>query len=103
MLMLQIRKHICRHKKNVLSVAFSADNHQIISGSREKTSKLWSTLGECKYTIAAGESKGDVEWVSCVLLPLVVSCVLWMGSPHQSLGPHQLQAPQRSRWSHWLP
>jgi guanine nucleotide-binding protein subunit beta-2-like 1 protein len=41
------------HDKDVLSVAFSADNRQIVSGSRDKTIKLWNTLGECKYTIQA--------------------------------------------------
>lgn len=39
------------HAKDVLSVAFSADNRQIVSGSRDKSIKLWNTLGECKYTI----------------------------------------------------
>ena len=39
------------HTKDVLSVAFSADNRQIVSGSRDKTIKLWNTLGVCKYTI----------------------------------------------------
>lgn len=34
------------HSKDVLSVAFSADNRQIVSGSRDKTIKLWNTLGE---------------------------------------------------------
>jgi len=32
------------HSKDVLSVAFSADNRQIVSGSRDKTIKLWNTL-----------------------------------------------------------
>ena len=53
------------HTKDVLSVAFSADNRQIVSGSRDKTIKLWNTLGECKYTINEG-MKGHSEWVSCV-------------------------------------
>ena len=39
------------HTKDVLSVAFSADNRQIVSASRDKTIKLWNTLGQCKYTI----------------------------------------------------
>ena len=51
------------HTKDVLSVAFSADNRQIVSGSRDKTVKLWNTLGECKYTI---QEEGHTEWVSCV-------------------------------------
>ena len=39
------------HNNDVLSVAFSADNRQIVSGSRDKSIKLWNTLGVCKYTI----------------------------------------------------
>ena len=39
------------HTKDVMSVAFSADNRQIVSGSRDGTIKLWNTLGVCKYTI----------------------------------------------------
>lgn len=52
------------HSKDVLSVAFSADNRQIVSGSRDRSIKLWNTLGECKYTID-GEG-AHTEWVSCV-------------------------------------
>merc|ERR1712130_491494 len=62
---------------DVLSVAFSVDNRQIVSGSRDKTIKLWNTLGECKFTI--GEGEGHTEWVSCVRFspvttkPIIVS------------------------------
>uniref|UniRef100_A0A8B9HIY2 Small ribosomal subunit protein RACK1 n=1 Tax=Astyanax mexicanus TaxID=7994 RepID=A0A8B9HIY2_ASTMX len=65
------------HTKDVLSVAFSADNRQIVSGSRDKTIKLWNTLGVCKYTI---QDEGHSEWVSCVRFspnssnPIIVSC-----------------------------
>lgn len=51
------------HNNDVLSVSFSADNRQIVSGSRDRTIKLWNTLGDCKYTIT---DKGHTEWVSCV-------------------------------------
>jgi guanine nucleotide-binding protein subunit beta-2-like 1 protein len=50
---------------------------QIVSGSRDKSIKLWNTLGECKYTI--GEPEGHKEWVSCVRFspvtqnPIIVS------------------------------
>ena len=44
---------------------------QIVSGSRDKTIKLWNTLGECKYTIHDGE--GHSEWVSCVRFSPVTS------------------------------
>jgi guanine nucleotide-binding protein subunit beta-2-like 1 protein len=50
------------HKKDALSVAFSPDNRQIVSGSRDKSIKLWNTIGECKMTV--DEAHGD--WVSCV-------------------------------------
>ena len=50
------------HTKDVLSVAFSANNRQIVSGSRDKSIKLWNTLGELKYTIEGAHT----EWVSCV-------------------------------------
>uniref|UniRef100_A0A671LT77 Small ribosomal subunit protein RACK1 n=1 Tax=Sinocyclocheilus anshuiensis TaxID=1608454 RepID=A0A671LT77_9TELE len=65
------------HTKDVLSVAFSADNRQIVSGSRDKTIKLWNTLGVCKYTI---QDDSHSEWVSCVRFspnsnnPIIVSC-----------------------------
>jgi guanine nucleotide-binding protein subunit beta-2-like 1 protein len=65
------------HTKDVLSVAFSVDNRQIVSGARDKTIKLWNTLGECKYTI--GDPEGHTEWVSCVRFspmtnnPIIVS------------------------------
>jgi len=61
----------------VLSVSFSADNRQIVSGSRDRTIKLWNTLGECKYDI---KEDGHTEWVSCVrfspnvMNPVIVSC-----------------------------
>merc|ERR1711962_562005 len=57
--------------------ALSADNRQIVSGSRDKTIKLWNTLAQCKYTI---QEEGHTEWVSCVRFspnnqnPIIVSC-----------------------------
>lgn len=58
----QTTRRFVGHTKDVLSVAFSSDNRQIVSGSRDRTIKLWNTLGECKYTIEPSHS----EWVSCV-------------------------------------
>jgi len=64
------------HQKDVLSVAFSADNRQIVSGSRDKTIKLWNTLAQCKYTI---QDDCHDDWVSCVRFspsnnnPIIVS------------------------------
>ena len=57
------------HTKDVLSVAFSADNRQIVSGARDRTIKLWNTLGVCKYTIQ----------VPTPSLCVTVSCVAGVG------------------------
>jgi len=65
------------HTKDVLSVAFSADNRQIVSGGRDKSIRLWNTLGDCKYTM--DEASGHSDWVSCVQFspnannPIIVS------------------------------
>merc|ERR1712161_71296 len=54
----------------------SGDNRQIVSGSRDKTIKLWNTLAECKYTITEDM---HTDWVSVVVfspsakMPLIVS------------------------------
>uniref|UniRef100_A0A914MSD8 Small ribosomal subunit protein RACK1 n=1 Tax=Meloidogyne incognita TaxID=6306 RepID=A0A914MSD8_MELIC len=49
--------------KDVLSIAFSADNRQIVSGSRDKKIKLWNTLAQCKHTIV---NECHTDWVSTV-------------------------------------
>jgi guanine nucleotide-binding protein subunit beta-2-like 1 protein len=65
------------HTKDVMSVAFSADNRQIVSGSRDHSIKLWNTLGVCKYTI---QDDCHTDWCSCVRFspntqnPVIVSC-----------------------------
>ena len=59
----QTTRRFVGHTNDILSVSFSADNRQIVSGSRDRTIKLWNTLGDCKYTIT---DKGHTEWVSCV-------------------------------------
>eukprot|EP00461_Guttulinopsis_vulgaris_P001409 UN01409 len=66
------------HTKDVLSVAFSADNRQIVSGSRDRTIKVWNTLGQCKMTFQQRDN-GHKDWVSAVRFspsveaPLLVS------------------------------
>ncbi len=72
-----IRESTSFFPQDVMSVAFSADNRQIVSGSRDKTIKLWNTLAQCKYTI---QEEGHSDWVSCVRFspnnqnPIIVSC-----------------------------
>ncbi|KAF3947729.1 hypothetical protein CMV_026171 [Castanea mollissima] len=51
--------HFVGHTKDVLSIALSIDNHQIVSTSRDRTTKLWNTLGECKFTISNLEVHQD--------------------------------------------
>ncbi|CAM9823049.1 unnamed protein product, partial [Discosporangium mesarthrocarpum] len=48
---------------SISATGYVASCRQIVSGSRDKTIKLWNTLGECKYTI---QDEGHTEWVSCV-------------------------------------
>lgn len=59
----QTTRRFVGHNNDIMSVSFSADNRQIVSGSRDRTIKLWNTLGDCKYTIT---DQGHTDWVSCV-------------------------------------
>merc|ERR1712230_8878 len=58
------------------ALSSSSDNRQIVSGSRDRTIKLWNTLGEYKFNIT---EDGHSEWVSCVrfspnpMNPVIVS------------------------------
>ena len=66
------------HTKDVLSVAFSADNRQIVSGSRDHTIKLWNTLGVCKYTIQVRRGCGhgrDFNLVGVALCRMTVTLI----------------------------
>lgn len=63
------------HTKDVLSVAFSSDNRQIVSGSRDKTIKLWNTLGVCKYTVQVSGKSLPLPQDFPVFFPLVLYVV----------------------------
>lgn len=69
-------KRFVSHTKDVLAVAFSPDNRQIASGGRDKSLKIWNTVGECKFTV---EQNAHTDWVSAVKFyqeaktPIVVS------------------------------
>jgi guanine nucleotide-binding protein subunit beta-2-like 1 protein len=54
------------HTKDVLSVAFSPDNRQIVSGSRDRRIKLWNTIGCCKWTSQLSDNTSHRDWVTCV-------------------------------------
>ena len=51
------------HQKDVLSVALSADDRQIITGGLDHQIKIWNTRSECKHTV--NESQ-HTDAVSCV-------------------------------------
>lgn len=65
------------HAKDVLSCSFSAENRHIASGSRDKSIKIWNTVGDCKYTV---QEDAHDDWVSCVRFspeaknPILATC-----------------------------
>merc|ERR1711963_1177981 len=71
------QRSLTGHSHFVSDVVLSSDGQFALSGSRDKTLKLWNTLGECKHTIENDGAHND--WVSCVRFspntnnPLVVS------------------------------
>ncbi|CAL9080514.1 unnamed protein product [Musa textilis] len=92
------------HTKDVLSVTISPDNRQIVSGGRDRTIKVWNSLGECKCTIEGADI--HTEWVSrvrfnpsfhkpvlvsgswdrtrCGTSPTACSCTRWWATPATS-------------------
>lgn len=58
------------HTNDVMSCAFSPDNRLIVSGSRDKTMKVWNTRGDLKGEFATSgpgrANLGHTEWVSAV-------------------------------------
>jgi len=51
------------HNSEVMSVAFSPDNRQILSGGCDNDIKLWNTLGDCKFTT---DKDNHSDWISCI-------------------------------------
>merc|ERR1712166_470435 len=51
------------HTKDVLSVAISADDRQILTGSLDNQIKIWNTRCECKHTV---DKNSHTDAVSCV-------------------------------------
>lgn len=49
-------------KKDVLSVAFSPDNRQILTAGRDRAVRLYNTIGECKLTVDDAHS----DWITSV-------------------------------------
>ena len=72
------------HSKDVLSVALSATNLQIVFALRDRSIKLWNTLNECKYTIQDGDA--HTGWVSCVKFsPVTANPIIVSGSWDKSV------------------
>merc|ERR1712100_711244 len=74
------KRSLVGHSHFVEDVVLSSDGAFVLSCSRDRSLKLWNTLGECKGTIGEGKTNSHTEWVSCVRFspntanPLIVSC-----------------------------
>mmetsp|Transcript_38568 Transcript_38568/g.53711 ORF Transcript_38568/g.53711 Transcript_38568/m.53711 type:complete len:320 (-) Transcript_38568:216-1175(-) len=51
------------HTKDALSVAFSPDDKQVVSGGRDHRLKVWNVDGACMYTFA---DRAHTDWVNAV-------------------------------------
>lgn len=69
-------RQLVGHKRDVLSVAVSHDDRQIMTGGLDNQIKVWNTQGMCKHTV---EKNQHTDAVSCVKFyhggkqPLVVT------------------------------
>uniref|UniRef100_A0A0A9XPM9 Small ribosomal subunit protein RACK1 n=1 Tax=Lygus hesperus TaxID=30085 RepID=A0A0A9XPM9_LYGHE len=57
----QCQYKFLKHTKDVLAVAFSPDDRQIVSGGRDKVIRVWNVMGECMHEF---ERDGHTDWVS---------------------------------------
>merc|ERR1712128_142018 len=70
------QKRLHGHSHFISDVVLSSDGHFALSGSCDKTLRLWNTLAQCKYTI---QEDGHQDWVSTVRFspnnanPIIVS------------------------------
>jgi len=58
-----LKKKFIGHSKDILSVAINKENTVIVSGSRDKSIKVWNSIGDCTHTLT---ENGHTGWVSCV-------------------------------------
>lgn len=72
----QCQHKFLKHTKDVLAVAFSPDDRQIVSGGRDNIIRVWNVMGECMHEFARDS---HTDWVSSLCFspslerPLVVS------------------------------
>lgn len=72
----QCQRKFIKHTKDVLAVAFSPEDRQIVSGGRDNVIRVWNVMGECLHELTRD---GHTDWVSSVCFsptieqPIVVS------------------------------
>lgn len=72
----QCQRKFLKHTKDVLAVAFSPEDRQIVSGGRDNVIRVWNVMGECMHELTRD---GHTDWVSSVCFspsldnPMVVS------------------------------
>lgn len=72
----QCQRKFLKHTKDVLAVAFSPEDRQIVSGGRDNVIRVWNVMGECMHEFTRN---GHEDWVSSVCFspslenPIVVS------------------------------
>ncbi|CCW62229.1 unnamed protein product [Phytomonas sp. EM1] len=57
----QCEHKFLKHTKDVLAVAFSPDDRQIVSGGRDNVIRVWNVMGECMHELT---NDGHEDWVS---------------------------------------
>ena len=92
-------------------MAFSADNRQIVSGSRDKTIKLWNTLGEAhsvlecaglkQASVVVGRARAGCRPAAAHSLPGRLPVQFVPPAQPQVCTPHHLPPRRRVQVHHW--
>ncbi|EPY25941.1 guanine nucleotide-binding protein subunit beta-2-like 1 protein [Strigomonas culicis] len=73
----QCQGKFLKHTKDVLAVAFSPEDRQIVSGGRDNVLRVWNVKGECVHTLEQGAHS---DWVSSLCFSPSNSTLVVSGS-----------------------